>query len=201
MTRETILRTALWAFLLFVSFSAYADVVGPGPENCPVGSTAESTHTADFCSPSACKTDSDCEGGDVCQESSLCIGDFRMRVHTSILFAPPKYTTIKVATGACSGTKKCKGDSSCITKKYCVPKGTPKSSSKKENAKKENTSNVSNWFNGCAVDPSSDSGSFWGVFFFVMLGFIFAGLKSSARETLASLLRRVKSLISAGLHP
>ncbi len=41
---------------------ALADVVNPEPENCPSGSFGTSSHSGEWCAPSTCSSDGECEG-------------------------------------------------------------------------------------------------------------------------------------------
>ena len=50
---------------------ALADVVNPEPENCPSGSFGTSSHSGEWCAPSTCSSDGECEGA--CEAVGLCI--------------------------------------------------------------------------------------------------------------------------------
>ncbi len=75
-------RLAL-ALLLVAATSARADVVGPPPESCPVGSVPASSHIGGFCRAPRCEGSGSCELevgliepkklSGTCQERKLCL--------------------------------------------------------------------------------------------------------------------------------
>lgn len=51
-----------------------ADAIDGPPSNCTTGSRGESCHGGQYCSPARCTDDTDCIGGNICEDTRLCIG-------------------------------------------------------------------------------------------------------------------------------
>jgi hypothetical protein len=60
---------------LLAAAHARADAIGPPPENCAEGSTAEFCHGPETCRAAACTTDGDCGAGQLCRALALCTRD------------------------------------------------------------------------------------------------------------------------------
>ena len=68
------LTIALSLLASLLSSQAHADVVGPPPSSCPVGSTPSSSHSGPLCRPEpVCLADVMCGGGEACEEVRLCV--------------------------------------------------------------------------------------------------------------------------------
>lgn len=116
------MRPTLIAFLvLLVPTLASADVVGPDPTDCPVGSQGTSCHGMEYCRPRTCAATTDCAAGEVCQSRDLCItsgscgGGF---IDPDAGPPPP----VPVVTASCSGS--C-AEGTCEPTMVCVPEGSP----------------------------------------------------------------------------
>ncbi len=69
---------ALLSFALLCSPAiAWADVVGPPPEDCPAGTRPMSSHCGPHCIADTCSNDSECNDGESCVERSLCIYQYQ----------------------------------------------------------------------------------------------------------------------------
>lgn len=112
-----------WASLAMTAIlyagSAHADAVGPPPEDCPSGSHGESCHGGEFCSPSTCAGDPDCDPGWTCAELDLCVA----RIDCASGWTPPGehywHDTVHGAcpdgpgdcsTGTCRAVRVCMSD-------------------------------------------------------------------------------------------
>lgn len=62
-----VVTTIVW------SGEARADAIGPGPAECPDGSTPDACHGAEYCDPVTCTSDASCTGGKICKPVSVCI--------------------------------------------------------------------------------------------------------------------------------
>src|SRR5512137_443367 len=64
------------AILLGTSGHARADVVGPPPDECPMGSQPGQSHSGPYCGPDLCQTDHEanrCSATESCQAMPLCV--------------------------------------------------------------------------------------------------------------------------------
>jgi len=66
-----------WVLLAMMAIchasSARADAVGMPPTDCPNGSWGESCHGGEFCTPSYCTDDGDCDDGRTCEVLDVCV--------------------------------------------------------------------------------------------------------------------------------
>lgn len=113
-------RLLLLASLCTIPGLARADVVGPDPTDCPLGTRGTSCHGMEYCALRPCSTASECATGEICQSRDLCItsGTCGGRLEPDAGPPPP----VTVVLGECSGT--C-GGGSCEPRMVCVPDGTP----------------------------------------------------------------------------
>lgn len=108
-------------FALSVPALASADVVGPDPTDCPLGTRGTSCHGMEYCQPQPCTTGATCGAGEICQSRNLCMssgscGGGWMDPDS----APPP--PVPVVTATCSGA--C-AEGVCEATMVCVPDGTP----------------------------------------------------------------------------
>ena len=116
------LRGAAAALVLMLSGGeARADVVGPPPRDCPVGSSGDACHGGPFCRPNTCLNDDECSEGQTCQDAKACIGGI---VCGGLEGGgdPP----IATYEGSCEQSG-CKGNIECQAIKQCLPSGDPTS--------------------------------------------------------------------------
>lgn len=59
--------------LLLTLSLAFADALGPEPENCPNGSIGTSSHAGEWCAPADCSADDECTEGGCVADVGLCI--------------------------------------------------------------------------------------------------------------------------------
>lgn len=115
-------RPATWtlaALLLLSAGPARADVVGPPPRNCPVGSSGDSCHGGPFCRPSTCLNDTECSEGSTCQDVMACIGGIQCGGLEG--GGDPPIDTFE---GLCDKGS-CSGEAECQAIKQCLPAGDP----------------------------------------------------------------------------
>lgn len=110
------LALGLW----LVPALANADVVGPDPTDCPVGTRGTSCHGMEYCAPRPCSAATDCSTGEICQARDLCIASGSCGGLREPDAGPPPPVT--VVTGECSPS--C-GEGTCESRMVCVPDGTP----------------------------------------------------------------------------
>ena len=113
---------AFFTALLALSFPAFAsaDVVGPDPTDCPLGSRGASCHGMEYCAPQTCTTSATCGAGEICQSRDLCMSSGSCGGLMGPDAAPPP--PVPFVTATCSGT--C-AEGTCETVLVCVPDGTP----------------------------------------------------------------------------
>ena len=99
---------------------AMADVVGPGPTDCPAGSSPDAYHGGPFCAPQTC-TDSVCPGGDSCEPAGLCVLVEERECGGLTDPENPCTFTHTEALGVCETSDDCAGDIPCVVENRCVP--------------------------------------------------------------------------------
>ena len=125
--------SSFWLFALgFAALSfaspARADVVGPPPDDCPVGTEGATCHGGPYCSPVECTSDMECGSGETCNDLPFCV--------STILCAgllPPDanlmdYERAKVEA-PCPTANECTQGATCKTLKVCVPPESTSTSS------------------------------------------------------------------------
>lgn len=146
------MRTPLVLALLLLPSLAAADVVGPDPTDCPLGTRGTSCHGMEYCAPRPCSAATDCSTGEICQARDLCItsGTCGGRLEPDAGPPPP----VTVVTGECSGT--CSGGT-CESRMVCVPDGTPPGTG-----------------SGCGCRVAGNDGTWLGVAAALLVGVAFA---------------------------
>jgi len=138
-----VVALAFGTILSCLCLPARADKVPPPPPDCLPGSTARTGHGGPYCDPKTCEADSDCEGGETCQERALCIAEFKGGGRRPENVEPPTYHSVvntcdKADGSACSLPAEAanrywgKKDGTCQSLKTCLAGGAaaapPKSS-------------------------------------------------------------------------
>lgn len=104
--------------LALFAHPARADVVGPPPDSCPLGSTPATGHSGPRCSPSA-----DCTSDTACGTSSRCV-DVMQCIETRACggLMPPDSApcTVEHVVGACDGAGAC-AVGVCRARRVCSP--------------------------------------------------------------------------------
>jgi hypothetical protein len=96
----------------------FADMIPDYPPiQCPAGSYESQSHNGPYCSPSSCKTDSNCQNGATCQSQGLCI------ISTKQYGRGGEYTQ-KSAGEVCNAQKAC-SSGTCEVVKRCISKEAP----------------------------------------------------------------------------
>lgn len=111
------MRIALVISLLALSPAlAFADVVGPPPDSCPVGSTPATSHSGPFCTPMAeCSSDSACGAGAACDTVLQCV---ETRACGGLQIPDAEPCTLENVVGPCSGAGTC-ATGECRTRRVC----------------------------------------------------------------------------------
>ena len=107
---------------LFLSVPAYADVVGPEPEDCPSGSIGTASHAGEWCMPWLC-AERACELGTTCENTGLCVLEEERACGGDTSGTPCTYTHREVF-GPCETTDDC-ASGTCVTAEYCVEPAPP----------------------------------------------------------------------------
>lgn len=140
--------------------SARADVVGPPPASCPVGSTPSSSHSGPHCDPEpACTMDLMCGGGDACEEVRLCV----VQVACGGRLPPDAGPCFEDhVVGVCSSSGAC-GEGTCRIQNACIVPGSARG--------------------GCACNvPSARASSGWrSLVGLLLLGTLLRARRSRAR--------------------
>lgn len=141
------------AVLLAIPALAQADVVGPDPTDCPLGTRGTSCHGMEYCAPRLCTSAADCSTGEICQSRDLCItsGSCGGRLEPDAGPPPP----VTVVTAECSPS--C-AEGTCESRMVCVPDGTP----------------VGTGSGGCGCRVSGSDGTWLGVGVALLVGVAFA---------------------------
>ncbi len=116
------MRTNLFALaILFLSPAfAYADVVGPEPSSCPLGSRPSVAHSGPYCAPlPECTSDSACSAGAACMEVSQCI---EIRGCGGRPYPDAEPCTLEHVVGPCGGDGSC-ATGTCTTRSVCTSGG------------------------------------------------------------------------------
>ncbi len=106
---------ALFLSLLIAPQLARADVVGPEPESCPVGSRPSTAHSGPYCAPTAeCGSDSDCSAG-TCMQVMQCI---ETRGCGGLMPPDAEPCRLEHVAGACAGDGSC-AVGECRARRVC----------------------------------------------------------------------------------
>ena len=106
--------------LLMWTGLAFADAIGPEPENCPTGSEPWSSHFSEYCRPTTCAVDNPCADGE-CRPVGLCIETFS-ETNDWWTEEPETYTWSE-AYSTCSTDADCEGAARCIVEDRCAAPG------------------------------------------------------------------------------
>ena len=122
------LRTHLAILLLalLLPTAAFADAIGPPPEECPPGSVGQSSHEGQWCEPATCILDTSCDKGAKCRPGvGLCV------THEVVpcgglypVEMEPCTTTIDEAHRPCASDADC-GQGTCEVARRCVAGWNP----------------------------------------------------------------------------
>lgn len=122
-----ILSASLLSFaLVALAPAAFADVVFPEPASCPEGGQPATCHGGPHCRALTCTTNTDCQGGLVCQERSFCVNV----INCAGLLPPdadPSMFDVQTVESTCSANDSCDAGS-CTALKVCVPADSMSSS-------------------------------------------------------------------------
>lgn len=103
---------------LLLSMSAYADAIGPPPEDCPSGSTGRSSHAGRWCKPLPCVNDT-CEADGTCETTGLCLLEASDCGGGRRPDTAPCTRTRREAVGLCRTDADCT-EGTCVVDAYCV---------------------------------------------------------------------------------
>ncbi|MBZ0120744.1 MAG: hypothetical protein K8H88_27365 [Sandaracinaceae bacterium] len=114
------MRSLLLVLVSLVPSLALADVVGPDPTDCPLGTQPFSCHGVESCRPLGCTADADCTTGQICQTRSLCVEPRTCggRIEPDSALPPPVITARTMCSETCAA-------GTCEDLMVCVPRGTP----------------------------------------------------------------------------
>ncbi len=108
------------ALAIFTGADAFADVVGPPPDNCAPGFEPATCHGGPHCRPIECAMDSDCMNGGTCTPGNYCIEEI---ICAGLL---PEDASVdpykkKSMVGLCDNGATCAAPSTCMNLKVCIP--------------------------------------------------------------------------------
>ncbi|MCB9699952.1 MAG: hypothetical protein H6738_24405 [Alphaproteobacteria bacterium] len=104
-----------------LAWVAHADVVGPGPNDCPPGARGDSDHNGSFCAPTACEGICP-EGWGTCGPVGLCIVESERPCNGD---APAGCTFHHAeAVGGCEHQEDC-AEGTCVVADRCATAVAP----------------------------------------------------------------------------
>ncbi|MBI4704413.1 MAG: hypothetical protein HY744_25185, partial [Deltaproteobacteria bacterium] len=111
----------LVASALFGAPAASADVVQEPPEQCPAGSTGDTSHCGPRCAPRICTDVAQCAAGELCQPRALCLTQMECWPHYPEDAGPSYQDKVE---GPCPAQAPC-AVGTCQTLKVCAPPPPP----------------------------------------------------------------------------
>lgn len=106
---------------LFASSHARADAVGPPPANCPHGAAGRSSHSGQWCEPTACTGRDSCTSEQTCEAQGLCVASETYTEGGRLADDQPRVQLGRqIAVSACNAGDTCDDGSPCVVTNRCV---------------------------------------------------------------------------------